>query len=82
MATIEKRTYANGETTYRAKIRTKGRPTQTANFKRKTDAKKWAQTTKPELWPKVVYGGLIIQRTFEISVSHFAGYRLQNSLPG
>jgi hypothetical protein len=35
-----------------------------------------------ELWPKVVYGGLIIQRTFEISVSHFAGYRLQNSLPG
>jgi integrase len=52
MATIEKRAYANGETTYRAKIRIKGRPIQTANFKRKTDAKKWAQATETAIEEK------------------------------
>lgn len=46
MATIEKRTNAKGEGSYRVKVRIKGHPVQTASFKRKTDAKKWAQATE------------------------------------
>jgi integrase len=46
MASIEKRTTDTGETSYRVKIRLKGYPTQTATFKRLTDAKKWVQDTE------------------------------------
>lgn len=46
MASIEKRTSDTGETSYRVKIRLKGYPTQTATFKRLTDAKKWVQDTE------------------------------------
>lgn len=46
MASIEKRTTDSGETSYRVKIRLKGYPTQTATFKRLTDAKKWTQDTE------------------------------------
>lgn len=46
MATIEKRTDAVGTTTYRVKVRLRGHPTQTATFKRQTDAKKWATQTE------------------------------------
>lgn len=46
MATIEKRTTDTGETSYRVKIRLKGYPSQTATFKRLTDAKKWTQDTE------------------------------------
>jgi len=46
MATIEKRTTDTGDTSYRVKIRLKGYPTQTATFKRITDAKKWVQDTE------------------------------------
>jgi integrase len=46
MANIEKRTTGSGETSYRVKIRLKGYPTQTATFKRLTDAKKWVQDTE------------------------------------
>jgi len=42
MAAIEERTDQNGDKTFRVKIRKKGYPSQTASFKRKTDAKKWA----------------------------------------
>ena len=41
MATIEKR-----ETGYRAKVRLKGCPAQSATFERLTDARKWAQATE------------------------------------
>jgi len=50
MATIEKRTNANGEISYRVKVRIKGHPVQTASFKRKTDAKKWAQATETAIY--------------------------------
>jgi len=43
VAGIEKRIANNGEETFRVKVRKKGYPVQTATFKRKTDAKKWAQ---------------------------------------
>jgi integrase len=46
MAAIEKRTTETGETSYRVKIRLKGYPTQTATFKRMTDAKRWVQDTE------------------------------------
>jgi integrase len=46
MATIEKRTADNGETSYRVKVRLKGYPAQSATFQRLTDAKKWASATE------------------------------------
>jgi len=49
MANIEKRTNGSGETSYRVKIRLKGYPTQTATFKRLTDANKWVQDTESSI---------------------------------
>jgi len=46
MASIEKRTDGNGQTTYRVKVRLKGAKPQTATFRRLTDAQKWAQSTE------------------------------------
>jgi integrase len=46
MATIEKRTSLDNKISYRAKVRLKGYPTQTATFERLTDAKKWIQSTE------------------------------------
>lgn len=46
MATIQTRTTQDGETRYKAVIRLKGFPTQTATFQRKTDAKLWVQATE------------------------------------
>ena len=46
MASIEKRTDAQGNITYRAKVRIKGAPAQSATFARKTDAAKWAKSTE------------------------------------
>ena len=42
MAFIEKRIAKDGSGSYRAQVRLKGYPSQTANFDRKTDAKQWA----------------------------------------
>ncbi len=46
MAAIQERKSTNGEVSYRVLVRLKGYPQQTATFKRKTDAKKWAQQTE------------------------------------
>lgn len=46
MANIEKRLNQGGELSYRAKVRLKGMPAQSATFKRLTDAKKWVQDTE------------------------------------
>ncbi len=45
MATIEKRDTGEG-ITYRAKVRIKGHPAQSATFERLTDARRWAQSTE------------------------------------
>ena len=42
MAIIEERKNSKGEKSYRAKVRLKGFPIQTATFARKTDARNWA----------------------------------------
>lgn len=46
MASIQKRTDSDGNTTYRVQVRLKGFPSQTATFPRLTDARKWAQDTE------------------------------------
>lgn len=49
MATIEERKNDSGETSYRVKVRLRGHPVATATFKRKTDAKQWAQDTESQI---------------------------------
>lgn len=46
MAVIQERISADGKKKYRALVRLKGFPPQSATFDRKTDAKKWAQDTE------------------------------------
>ena len=46
MASIEKRVSSEGSVTYRAKVRLKGYPPQSASFERLTDARKWAAATE------------------------------------
>jgi len=46
MAYIQKRKTKDGETHFRVQVRLKGHPTQTATFRRKTDAKTWATVTE------------------------------------
>jgi integrase len=47
MANIEKRTSKDGKTTsYRALVRLKGHPSQSATFERLTDARRWVQDTE------------------------------------
>lgn len=49
MATIETRRSGDGTTGYRAKVRLKGFPSQSATFDRKTDAKEWAKQTEASI---------------------------------
>ena len=46
MAAIQTRKTRDGETRYRVIVRLRGYPVQTATFRRKTDAKRWAQQTE------------------------------------
>jgi len=49
MATIEKRSTADGKTSYRVKIRMKGEKPVTATFDKMTDAKTWVCQTETEI---------------------------------
>ena len=49
MATIQKRTASDGNITYRARVRLKGYPVESASFARLTDAKEWAKQTEIEI---------------------------------
>lgn len=54
MASIRKRVNSKGETRYTAQIRVKGRPSETATFKRKTDAERWAQHVRLHIkWHRI-----------------------------
>lgn len=46
MATIQTRKTRDGKAHYRVIVRLKGHPAQSATFRRKTDAKRWAQDTE------------------------------------
>lgn len=46
MAYIQERKANNGKKRYRVQVRLKGYPTQSATFKRLTDARRWAQQTE------------------------------------
>jgi len=50
MATPEKRLTTDGTIGYRAKVRLKKFPSQSATFKRKTEAKEWAPQTVARMW--------------------------------
>lgn len=49
MATIETRRNEDGTIGYRAKVRLKGFPSESATFERKTDAKEWAKQTEANM---------------------------------
>lgn len=49
MATIEKRPTADGNMTYRVKVRMKGHRPQTATFATRSDARKWASKIETEI---------------------------------
>lgn len=49
MATIEKRTAADGSTSYRVKVRLRGERPRSRTFKRITDAKAWAAKVESDL---------------------------------
>jgi len=49
MATIEKRTNAKGDVSYRVKIRIKGYAPETETFDRRTDAKTWAAKIESDI---------------------------------
>jgi integrase len=49
VASIDRRVAPSGEVSYRVRIRVRGRPPQTASFRRLTDAKRWAQQTEVEV---------------------------------
>jgi len=49
MASICERKNQKGQTRYQVKIRLKGRPSLSATFDRKTDAKRWIQEVEPDI---------------------------------
>jgi integrase len=49
MAYIEKRQHPNGTVTYRARIRIKGMPDESASFTTRTSAKEWARKKEAEM---------------------------------
>ena len=49
MATISKRSNADGTTSYKVQIRLKGYPAENASFERKTDALNWGKKTEADM---------------------------------
>ncbi|MEL5847926.1 MAG: site-specific integrase [Candidatus Igneacidithiobacillus chanchocoensis] len=49
MASIERRQNEDGTVSYRAKIRLRGHPVQSATFERLSDAKRWAQQVESDI---------------------------------
>jgi integrase len=57
MATIEKRITNDGKTSYRAKVRLKGFPVESATFTRLTDAREWADSIQADMKAGRYFGG-------------------------
>lgn len=49
MATLQERRTATGEKRYRVLVRLRGFPTRSATFRRKTDARRWAQKVEAQM---------------------------------
>ena len=49
MANIQTRKNQNGTVSYRVQVRIRGYPPQHASFRRRTDAKQWAQQTETDI---------------------------------
>lgn len=57
MATIEKRTTAEGKTAFRAKVRLRGHAPESATFERRADAKAWAAKIETDMRAGRHFGG-------------------------
>lgn len=72
MASIRKRLNSKGEPTYTVQIRIKGRPSETASFKRKTDAELWAQQTEADIRRGIYFKtALAKQRTLNETIDRY-----------
>jgi len=90
MANIQQRISNAGEVSYRVQVRLRGYPTQTATFKRKTDAKNWAQKTEAAIrdgrhFPsseskRRTLGDLVDKRLKEIEEKKPHAYKKQKQL--
>lgn len=79
MAAIQERKTASGEARYRVLVRVKGRPALTATFRRKTDARRWAQQTEADVRRgKYFADSEARDHTFAELVDHY----LENGLQG
>jgi integrase len=78
MATVETRQGRNGRTTYRARVRIFGHPEHTKSFKRRTDAKTWAEHTEAGLGRgRYVPGAEAMRRTAAQMIDRY----LEETLP-
>ena len=79
MATIEQRTTSDGKTSFRVRIRLKGRPALTATFERKTDAREWARNTERDLKRNRLLGSVEAQRH---TLAEMVDKYINDALPG
>lgn len=78
MGDIKERTSKAGKTTYQARVRKNGTPTQTATFKRKTDAKRWIKNTESAIEEDRFFGA---RESSKHTVSELIDRYLKDVLP-
>lgn len=81
MATIEKRTTSDGKASYRAKIRIKGFPIESATFERLTDAREWAQRIESDMKAGRHFGGAKLHTFNELATEYERAARDLQSWP-
>ena len=78
MAVIETRRRKDGSTSYRVRISLKGHPRVSETFRRKTDAKRWAQSTEAAIRERRYFPGSEAERrTVGELVDRFIAEKLQ-----
>lgn len=81
MATIEKRITGDGKPSYRAKIRVKGFPPETATFDRLTDAREWAARVESDMKAGRHFGGAKLHTFDELATEYERAARDLKSWP-
>ena len=81
MATIEKRITSDGKTSYRAKIRVKGFPPESATFDRLTDAREWAKRVESDMKAGRHFGGAKLHTFDELATEYERAARDLKSWP-